>query len=83
MHRRDFLTALTAAAFAGMSPAAVRAAVPAATRRVLWLQHAGTNEEIMAPFCIDGRTLYDPGYRMICWLMRDRHVPMTQGYVRI
>jgi uncharacterized protein YcbK (DUF882 family) len=83
MHRRDFLIALTAAALAGASPRAVRAAVPSTTRRVLWLQHAGDGEEIMAPFCVDGRTIYDPGYKMICWLMRDRHVPSAQGYVKI
>jgi uncharacterized protein YcbK (DUF882 family) len=83
MHRRDFLFGLTAAALAGASPRAVRAAVPSTTRRVLWLQHAGDSEEIMAPFCIDGRTIYNPGYKMICWLMRDRHVPFAEGYVKI
>lgn len=83
MQRRDFLVGLTAAALAGASPQAVRAAVPSTTRRVLWLRHAGDGEEIMAPFCVDGRTIYDPGYKMICWLMRDRHVPFAQGYVKI
>ena len=31
---------------------------------------------------MDGRTVYQPGYRMICWLMRDRHVAPAQGYVQ-
>jgi uncharacterized protein YcbK (DUF882 family) len=83
MHRTDFLYALTAAAFAGLSPLAVRAATPNATRRILWLRRAGYGDEIMAPFCIDGRTLYDPGYKLICWLMRDRQVAPAQGYVKI
>jgi uncharacterized protein YcbK (DUF882 family) len=83
MQRRDFLSAVTGAALAGMSPRAVRAAVPNAARRVLWLRRQGYADEIQAPFCIDGRTVYEPGYREICWLMRDRHVPFTEGYVRI
>lgn len=66
-----------------MSPAAVRAAVPASTQRVLWLRSSGTGEEISAAFCVDGRTVYDPGYREICWLMRDRYIAPAQGYVRI
>ncbi len=83
MRRTDFLGALAAVTFAGMSPLAVRAAVPNSTRRVLWLRRSGYDDEIMAPFCVDGRTLYDPGYKLICWLMRDRNVPMSQGYVKI
>jgi uncharacterized protein YcbK (DUF882 family) len=82
MRRPDFLTALIGAAVAGMSPRAIASALPDARRRVLWLRHAEDSSEIMAPFCIDGRTVYEPGYRMICWLMRDRHVPVAQGYVR-
>jgi uncharacterized protein YcbK (DUF882 family) len=83
MRRRDFLFALTAATLAGMSPAAVRAAVPDSKRRVLWLRRAGTSDEIAVPFCVDGRTVYSPGYNAICWLMRDRHIAAAQGYVRI
>jgi uncharacterized protein YcbK (DUF882 family) len=83
MNRPGFLSALAGAALAGMSPRAVRAAVPNGTRRVLWLRHEGYSEEIQAPFCIDGRTVYEPGYREICWLMRDHNVAFAQGYVRI
>ena len=54
--------------------------VPKSTRRVLWLRSA-SGEEIVAPFCVDGRTVYEPGYWQICFLMRDRHVPAKQGYV--
>jgi uncharacterized protein YcbK (DUF882 family) len=82
LKRRDFVYALTAATLAGMSPAAVRAAVPSATRRVLWLRRAGTGEEISTPFCVDGRTVYDPGYRAICWLMRDLQIAPAAGYVQ-
>jgi uncharacterized protein YcbK (DUF882 family) len=83
VRRPDFLTALTAAALAGMSPRAVRAAVPNGTRRTLWLRREGYGDEVQAPFCIDGRSVYEPGYREICWLMRDRNVSSSQGYVRI
>ncbi len=83
MQRRDFVTAVATAAFAGVSPRAVRAATPTPTRRVLWLRHAADGEEVIAPFCVDGRTIYEPGYRQVCWLMRDRHVPFGQGYVQI
>jgi len=83
LHRPSFLTALAATALAGMSPAAVRAAVPNAAKRILWLRRADYGDEILAPFCVDGRTVYEPGYKMICWLMRDRHVPVAQGYVQI
>lgn len=81
MRRPDFLTALAGAALAGLSPQAVRAAAPNATRRILWLRREGYGDEIVAPFCIDGRTVYMPGYRQICWLMRDRNIPAAQGYV--
>jgi uncharacterized protein YcbK (DUF882 family) len=82
MRRPDFLFALAAATFAGMSPRAVRAAVPSAQRRILWLRHEADASEVIAPFCVDGRTIYEPGYREICWLMRDRHVSATEGYVQ-
>lgn len=82
MRRPDFLRALAGAALAGMSPRAARAAVPNATKRVLWLRRAGYSDDIVAPFSIDGRTVYVPGYRMICWAMRDRNVAPSQGYVQ-
>jgi uncharacterized protein YcbK (DUF882 family) len=82
MQRQDFLIALTAAALAGVSPRAARAATPHGTRRAIWLRRAGYSDEILAPFCVDGRTVYVPGYREICWLMRDRNVPVSEGYVQ-
>ncbi|MGB7048775.1 MAG: D-Ala-D-Ala carboxypeptidase family metallohydrolase [Candidatus Cybelea sp.] len=83
VRRHDFLYSLVGAALAGLSPAAVRAAVPDATRRVLWMRRAGSGEEVAAPFCVDGRTIYEPGYRQICWLMRDHQIAAAQGYVQI
>jgi uncharacterized protein YcbK (DUF882 family) len=83
MRRPEFLTALAGAALAGMSPRAAAAATPNATKRVLWLRHEGDAQDTLAPFCIDGRTVYWPGYRSICWVMRDHNVAPAQGYVRI
>lgn len=83
MRRPDFLGALAGAALAGLSPAAVAAAVPESSRRVLWLRREGYGEEISAPFTVDGVSVYTPGYREICWLMRDHAVPFAQGYVQI
>jgi uncharacterized protein YcbK (DUF882 family) len=81
MRRPDFLTALMGVALAGVSPLAARAAAPNGTRRILWLRREGYGDEIVAPFCVDGRTVYMPGYRQICWLMRDRNIAPAQGYV--
>ncbi len=83
MKRDNFLTALVATALAGLSPSAIRAAVPNGKNRELWLRRAGSGDEIMTPFCVDGRTVYEPGYRAICWLMRDRNIATAQGYVQI
>lgn len=82
MWRADFLTALAGAALAGLSPAAVAAAVPDSSKRTLWLRREGYGEEILAPFTLDGVTVYQPGYREICWLMRDHSVAFAQGYVQ-
>jgi uncharacterized protein YcbK (DUF882 family) len=82
MRRPDFLNALAGAALAGMSPQAVRAAAQSTAKRVLWLRRAGYSDDVVAPFSLDGRTVYVPGYRMICWAMRDRAVAQTQGYVQ-
>lgn len=82
MRRADLLAGLAGAALAGLSPMAVAAAVPRNSRRVLWLRREGFNEEIMAPFTTDGVSVYAPGYRQICWLMRDHAVPFAQGYVQ-
>jgi uncharacterized protein YcbK (DUF882 family) len=57
------------------------AAVPY-PRRTLWLTRDGYDEEVRAPFTVDGRTVYIPGYEEICWLLRDHQVPESEGYVR-
>ena len=51
VRRHDFLYSLVAAALAGLSPAAVRAAVPDATRRVLWMRRAGSGGRGRRAFC--------------------------------
>ena len=81
MQRRDFLWATGSALALGgagrrrRSRANVRGAAS-------WLRREEYGEEIRVPFSLDGRTVYDPGYRAICWLMRDHAVSPAQGYVR-
>lgn len=82
MQRSHFLAGLSAAAIAGGSPHVVAAAVGNRNKRILWLRHIEDSSDVVAPFCLDGRTVYLPGYNAICWVMRDRHVPPKRGYVQ-
>ena len=82
MHRSDFVRGLAGAAVAGAVPRCAAAAAPKSTKRILWLRHEEDSSDVVAPFCLDGRSVYMPGYRMICWVMRDRHVPAKRGYVQ-
>jgi uncharacterized protein YcbK (DUF882 family) len=79
VRRRDFLQSSLTLLAAG-APAVARAAGD--RRRVVWLRREAFNEEIRVPFTLDGKTVYEPGYRAICWLLRDHAVPSSQGYVR-
>lgn len=51
--------------------------------RELWLQNAITGQSVQSPFTIDGRSIYRPGYYAICDILRDTHVPASQGDVLI
>jgi uncharacterized protein YcbK (DUF882 family) len=79
VRRRDFLQSSLTLLAAG-APALAGAASD--QRRVVWLRREAFHEEIRVPFTLDGRTVYEPGYRAICWLLRDHAVPSSQGYVR-
>jgi uncharacterized protein YcbK (DUF882 family) len=65
-----------------LSPLRVRSTQQHVLQRVLWLQRAGYDEEVRIAFCLDGQTVYEPGYREICWLLRDHRVAPSEGYVR-
>ncbi|MBC5823692.1 MAG: YcbK family protein [Candidatus Eremiobacteraeota bacterium] len=50
---------------------------------VLWLERMGTRERVAAPFTLDGKALYAPGYAALCAILRDEHVPPSEGDVQI
>jgi uncharacterized protein YcbK (DUF882 family) len=45
------------------------------------LARQGTREEVRVPFCRDGYHVYTPGYRALCWILRDHQVDPAAGYV--
>lgn len=85
--RRAFLAGLSTAMATATLPAWAKAPArpvvrPTGAARVLWLQRLGYNESVRAPFTIDGRTIYQPGYDALCWILRDHQVVASAGYVR-
>jgi uncharacterized protein YcbK (DUF882 family) len=48
---------------------------------VLWIARQGTGEEARVPFCRDGYHVYTPGYRALCWILRDHQADPSEGYV--
>jgi uncharacterized protein YcbK (DUF882 family) len=83
--RASFLGALGAAALAGV-PALARAQSAATTapiirERVLWLRRLDYDEEATAPFTLDGRTVFAEGKNALDWILRDYHVPVSEGLV--
>jgi uncharacterized protein YcbK (DUF882 family) len=81
--RRAFLQA-AGTALLGLAGAGVPrfAAASASTERVLWLYNARTGESVAAPFTLDGKWIYKPGYYEICRILRDTHVPLSIGDVQ-
>jgi uncharacterized protein YcbK (DUF882 family) len=80
--RRSFIGGLVAAGAALALPKYVLAAqkVPEYfTKRALWLQRWDSGEQVVAPFTLDGRKLYLPGYYKLCELLRDHHVEWARG----
>ncbi len=68
------LSALPVRAFAAQSPS---------HRYVLFLERMETRELAAEPFTLDGKSLYWPGYKKLCAVLRDEHVPSQIGYVQI
>lgn len=79
MFRRGFLAGVGSTLAALACPSSVFAAP--AKERWLWLVRSQTGESLRAPFCLDGRHVYLPGYERICWALRDVRVPAERGYV--
>jgi uncharacterized protein YcbK (DUF882 family) len=81
MERRRFLLTGVSAVACFSLPALVRAANP--NRWVLQLERLDDGEKVTAQFTHDGRTLYFPGYKQLCRVLRDDHVPTYEGWVKI
>src|SRR4029077_8830097 len=81
MERRRFLVTAASAVACFSLPALVRAAD--SDEWVLRLERLDDGEKITAPFTQDGRTLYFPGYKKLCRVLRDDHVPTYEGWVKI
>ncbi len=66
-------------------PALARAALAstAPDRYLLFLERIDTGEYAAEPFTLDGKTLYWPGYKKLCAVLRDEHVPPEIGFVQI
>ena len=92
--RRAFLmraAVLSAASLAGFTGSVLLANQQAAAasewgvdnKYTLWLERMQTGETAVAPFTLDGKTLYWQGYKQLCAILRDEHVAPRFGYVQI
>jgi uncharacterized protein YcbK (DUF882 family) len=53
------------------------------SRYRLFIERLDTGEYAAEPFTQDGKTLYWPGYKKLCAVLRDEHVSPHFGYVQI
>lgn len=80
--RRNFIASALCCAGAMVAPAPLAAAAaPIWKERTLWLARQDASEQVRVPFCIDGLHVYAPGYRQLCWVLRDLEMPSNTGYV--
>jgi len=81
--RGDFLRR-AGAGLLGLATASIPrfATASASDERVLWLHNAQTGESVSAPFTLDGKWIYKPGYYQICRILRDTNVPLSIGDVQ-
>jgi len=80
--RRGFIGGLAAfVAIAGSGAARPLAALssPGWKKRELWIARLDSDEQTFAPFSVDGRSLYLPGYFALCKVLRDKHVSWRVG----
>jgi uncharacterized protein YcbK (DUF882 family) len=82
--RRAFIAGgLSVAASLAMPRLSLADGLPASSRWNLWLERYDTGEQAYAPFTLDGRSLYFEGYKQLCAVLRDDHVPIHRGWVKI
>ncbi|HEV2879424.1 MAG TPA: DUF882 domain-containing protein [Candidatus Eremiobacteraceae bacterium] len=84
--RRAFLAGgLFAISASGLPFRALAAASSASPSRqyTLFIERMDTGEYAAEPFTVDGKTLYWPGYKKLCAVLRDEHVAPRFGFVQI
>lgn len=83
--RKAFLAGAASALALGAIPSLGFAAssIAARDRYLLFLERVDTGEYAAEPFTLDGKTLYWPGYKKLCAILRDEHVPPEVGFVQI
>lgn len=81
VNRSTFLKTFGAASLAVIAAPAPRTMSFPLQERVLVLARGG--EAVEAPWTLDGRTIYKPGYYKLCAAFRDTHVDPVEGYVQI
>ncbi len=83
--RRAFLFGSACTFALSAMPMLARAALASSApdRYLLFLERMDTGEYAAEPFTLDGKTLYWPGYKKLCAVLRDEHVPPEIGFVQI
>jgi len=81
--RRGFLAGGLLAIAAASLPVRALAAASPSRDYTLFIERMDTGEYASEPFTIDGKTLYWPGYKKLCSVLRDEHVASRYGYVQI
>lgn len=80
--RRRFIAGGAAILACAALPYAALAAADE-NRYTLWLRRFDTGEDIIAPFTLDGSSLYFEGYKKLCAALRDKHVASYRGFVKM
>ena len=82
--RRGFLAGgLCAIAASGVPLRSLASLRTSGAQYTLIVERADTGERAAEPFTLDGKSLYWPGYRKLCAVLRDAHVALRYGWVQI
>lgn len=77
------MAGVLAAAAASLIPRNALADSSTQSRYRLFIERMDTGEYAYEPFTQDGKSLFWPGYKKLCAVLRDEHVSPHYGYVQI
>jgi uncharacterized protein YcbK (DUF882 family) len=83
LDRRAFLIGMASAVTLTVLPLQALAARSSSSRYILFIERLETGESAAEPFSLDGKTVYWPGYKKLCAVLRDERVSRHFGYVQI